>query len=182
VGSIAHDCSKPIKAIKQDLERIIMKTRKLFIGIAAATTAVVAGSGVAFAAWSASGSGSGAGAATVAQSLIVTPVTPSGAGASLYPGGPAGPVFFNIQNPNPYAVTITGLSWGTPTSTNTTTCPSTNISLDAGAPTTVSIAAPAASTASDVQVNGVLDLAHSAGNGCQGVAFDVAVTVTGAQQ
>ena len=101
---------------------------------------------------------------------------------SIYPGGPAGPVFFNIQNPNPYAVTITGLAWGVPTSTNVSTCVSTNISLDAGAPTTVSITVPAASTASNVQVNGVLDLTHSAGNGCQGVAFTVPVTVTGAQQ
>jgi hypothetical protein len=118
----------------------------------------------------------------VAQSLVVTPVTPAGAGASLYPGGPAGPAFFNIQNPNPYAVTITGLAWGSPTSTNTSSCASTNISLDAGAPTTVSISVPAASTASDVQVNGVLDLAHTAGNGCQAVSFTVPVTVTGAQQ
>jgi hypothetical protein len=159
-----------------------MKSRKLFIGAAAVVAAVVAGSGVAFAAWSASGSGSGAGAATVAQSLVVTPVTPAGANASIYPGGPAGPVFLNIQNPNPYAVTITGLSWGSPTSTDVSTCASTNISLDAGAPTTVSISVPAASTASNVQVNGVLDLAHAAGNGCQGVAFDIPVTVTGAQQ
>jgi hypothetical protein len=159
-----------------------MRYKKMFIGVATATAAVTVGAGVAFAAWSASGSGSGSGAATVAQSLVVTPVTPAGANASIYPGGPAGPVFFNIQNPNPYAVTITGLSWGTPTSTNVSTCASTNISLDAGAPTTVSISVPAASTASNVQVNGVLDLTHAAGNGCQGVAFTVPVTVTGAQQ
>lgn len=159
-----------------------MRYKKLFIGIATTTAALAVGAGVAFATWSASGSGSGSGAATVAQSLVVTPVTPVGAGASIYPGGPAGPVFFNIQNPNPYAVTITGVSWGTPTSTNTSSCASSNLSLDAGAPTTVSISIPAASTASDVQINGVLDLAHSVSNGCQGVAFDVAMTVTGAQQ
>ncbi|HEV8065131.1 MAG TPA: hypothetical protein VGP46_09875 [Acidimicrobiales bacterium] len=159
-----------------------MRHKKLLIGMAATVAAVGLGGGAAFAAWSVSGTGSGAGAATVAQSLVVTPVTPAGAGATLYPGGPAGPVFFNIQNPNPYAVTITGLAWGTPTSTNTSSCASTNISLDAGAPTTVSISVPAASTASDVQVNSVLDLSHSAGNGCQGVAFDIPVTVTGAQQ
>jgi hypothetical protein len=159
-----------------------MRFKKLLIGLAATTAAVGVGGGIAFAAWSASGSGSGAGAATVAQSLVVTPVTPAGANASMYTGGPAGPVFFNIQNPNPYAVTITGLAWGSPTSTNTSSCASTNVSLDAGAPTTVSISVPAGSTASDVQVNGVLDLAHAAGNGCQGVAFDIPVTVTGAQQ
>ncbi len=159
-----------------------MRIKKRFIGIAATVAALGAGGGVAFAAWSASGSGSGAGAATVAQSLVVTPVTPAGANATLYPGGPAGPVFFNIQNPNPYAVTITGLSWGTPTSTATSSCPSSNVSLDANAPTTVSISIPAASTASNVEVNGVLDLAHAAPNGCQGVAFDVSATVSGSQQ
>jgi len=159
-----------------------MRYKKVLVGIAATTTAVVVGSGIAFATWTATGSGQGSGAATVAQSLVVTAVTPSGAGASLYPGGPAGPVFANIQNPNPYAVTITGLSWGTPTSTNTLSCASSNISLDAGAPSTASIAVPAGSTASNVQINGVLDLAHSAPPGCQGVAFDVPLTVTGTQQ
>jgi hypothetical protein len=159
-----------------------MRYKKLFIGIATSTAALAVGAGVAFAAWSASGSGSGSGAAAVAQSLVVTPVTPAGAGASMYPGGPAGAVFFNIQNPNPYAVTITGASWGTPTSTNTSSCPSANVSLDAAAPTTVNISIPASSTASNVQISGVLDLAHAAPNGCQGVAFDIPMTVTGAQQ
>ncbi len=159
-----------------------MRFKKGLVGLVAVVAALGVGSGIAMAVWSVSGSGSGAGAGTVAQSVVVTPVTPSGANASLYPGGPAGPVFFNIQNPNPYAVTITSVAWGTPTSTSTGTCANTNISLDAGAPTSVSISVPAASTASNVQINGVLDLAHSASNGCQGVAFDIPLTVTGAQQ
>ncbi len=159
-----------------------MNIKKPIIGLAAIVAAIGIGSGIAVAAWSASGSGSGAGAATVAQSLVVTPVTPSGAGASLYPGGPAGPVYFTVQNPNPYAVTITGLSWGTPTSTNTSTCASANISLDANAPTTTSISVAANSTSAVLVVNGVLDLAHGAPNGCQAVAFTAPVTITGAQQ
>jgi hypothetical protein len=159
-----------------------MKVKKLFIGVAAATAAIIAGSGVAYAAWSASGTGSGAGAATVAQSIVVTPETPSGANASIYPGGPAGPVFFNITNPNPYAVTITSLAWGTPYSTVTSSCASSNVTIDAGAPTTASIAIPANSTVSNYEITGVLDLAHSAGNGCQAVAFIAPVTVTGTQQ
>jgi hypothetical protein len=159
-----------------------MRYQKLFIGITTGAAALGLGAGVAMAAWSASGSGSGAGAAAVAQSLVVTPVTPSGAGASLYPGGPAGPVFFTIQNPNPFAVTINGLSWGTPTSTNTSSCPSSNVSIDPGAPTVVSISIAAGATDTNQQVSGVLDLAHSATNGCQGVAFTAPVTVTGVQQ
>jgi hypothetical protein len=159
-----------------------MKLKKL--AIASAITLTVAGTstGVAFAVWSASGSGSGAASALVAQSLVVTAVTPSGPGASLYPGGPAGRVYFTIQNPNPYAVTITGLTWGTPTSSDTTSCPNANISVDPNAPTSVDISVPANTTSGAVQINGVLDLSHSAPDGCQGVAFVVPVTVAGAQQ
>lgn len=157
--------------------------KKTFIGIATATAALGLGAGIAFAAWSASGSGSGAGAAKVAQSLVVTAVTPSGpSGESLYPGGPAGWVYVNIQNPNPYNVVITGYSWGTPTSANPTACPNSNISLDAGAPTTANLTVNANSTLTAVQINGVLDLSHAAPDGCQGVAFNVPLTVTGTQQ
>jgi hypothetical protein len=160
-----------------------MKFPKLVVaGAAIAAAGALFAGGAAFAVWTTSGSGTGAGAATVAQSLVVTAVTPAGAAATLYPGGPAGAVYLNIQNPNPYAVTVTALSWGTPTSTNTASCASLNVSLDGSAPTTASISIPAASTASNVQINGVLDLAHSAPNGCQGVAFDVPVTLTGTQQ
>ena len=159
-----------------------MRLRKLLISITAATVAVGVGGGITFAVWSASGSGAGAGSALVAQSLVVNAVTPGGSGAALYPGGPAGWVYFTVQNPNPYAVTITGLSWGTPTSTNTASCPSANIGLDANAPTTVSISVPANSTSGALQIFNVLDLSHSAPNGCQGVAFDVPVSVSGTQQ
>lgn len=159
-----------------------MKPKKLLIGLGAAVVVTTAGVGIGFAAWSASGSGSAAGAATVAASLIVTPVTPAGTGASMYPGGPAGPVFVTIQNPNPYAVNVTGISYGTPTSTATSSCPSSNVTLDSGAPTTVSISIPASSTVTNQEINGVLDLVHTAPNGCQGVAFDIPITVTGTQQ
>lgn len=139
--------------------------------------------GVALAVWSAHGTGNGGGAATIAQSLTVTAVTPSGSSATLYPGGPAGPAYFQIANPNPYAVTVTGLSWGTPTSTSPATCPSSNITVDANAPTTASISIAANAPAGTAyQINGVLDLSHNAPDGCQGVAFIVPVTVTGAQQ
>lgn len=152
--------------------------------IAASLTLALAGAGVgtAFAVWSVSGSGSGGGAATVAQSLVVTQVTPSGAGATLYPGGPAGPVYMNIQNPNPFAVTVTGYQWSTPTSNNTTACPNTNISLDPGVPTTANLAIAAGQTLTAVQINGVLDLSHNAPNGCQGVGFSAPVTVSATQQ
>jgi hypothetical protein len=157
-----------------------MKLTKFFV--AGAVTLAGVGAGLAYAEWSAPGTGSGAGAATDAIALVAIPETPAGANATLYPGGPAGPVFFNIQNSNPYAVTVTGLSWGTPTSTNTSACPSSNVSLDGSAPTTASISIAADTTETGVEIPGVLDLALSATNGCQGVAFDIPVTLSGTQQ
>jgi hypothetical protein len=160
-----------------------MRFKKIAVASAISLTVAAGSAGVAFAVWTVSGSGAGSGAATVAQNLLVTAVTPSGPNATLYPGGPAGAVDFTVANPNPFAVTITGVSWGTPTSQNTTNCANSNISLDANAPTTVSISiaanAPAGTTYS---INGVLDLAHSAGNGCQGVGFNIPMTVTATQQ
>jgi hypothetical protein len=159
-----------------------MRRKRLVTSVVGAGIGLALSAGVAAAVWSASGSGNGAGAAIVAQGLTVNAVTPSGSGAALYPGGPAGRIYFTVNNPNPYAVTITGLSWGTPTSTNTASCPSSNISVNSAAPTSASISVPANATSGALQVNGVLDLAHAAPDGCQGVAFNVPVTVTGVQQ
>jgi hypothetical protein len=157
--------------------------KRWVIGTATLTAAVLVGGGVALAAWSVSGSGTGSGAATIAQSLTLTASTPTGANASLYPGGPPGAVDFTVTNPNPFAVTITGVTWGTPTSGSTSLCSSSNISLDAGAPTTVSISVPANATGGTVySIAGVLDLAHGAGNGCQGVSFNVPMTASATQQ
>jgi hypothetical protein len=157
--------------------------KKLIIGIAAVTAAIGAGSGVAIAVWSVTGSGTGSGAASISQSLTLTAYTPTGAGASLYPGGPAGVVDFTVANPNPFAVTITGVAWGAPFSTSTASCATSNINLDGSAPSTVSISVPANSTPGTVYtVPGVLDLSHTAGNGCQGVTFDIQMTVTAVQQ
>jgi hypothetical protein len=114
---------------------------------------------------------------------VVSSVNPIGAAATLYPGGPAGPVYLTIQNPNPYGVTVTNLNWGTPTSTSTSTCPTSQVSLDANAPTTgFSISVPANTTTAALQINSVLDLAHTAPDGCQGVTFLVPVTAIGVQQ
>jgi len=159
-----------------------MKIRRMALAIAASTAAVGAGTGVAWAVWSASGSGAATAAADTAQSLQVTAVGVSSSGASLYPGGPAGYVYFTVKNPNPYPITITGFSWGTPVSSNPTSCPSSNFSVDANAPLSASIPVAANTQSGAFQVLNVIDLAHSAPDGCQGVDVTVPLTVTGAQQ
>lgn len=159
-----------------------MFKKRLVSSTMAAVAAVVATSAIVLAVWTVQGSGAGSGAAAVAQSLTVTAVTPTGAQASLYPGGPAGPVEFQVANPNPFAVTITGVTWGTPVSNSTSQCASSNIALDANAPTTVSISIPANSTSTTVTIPGVLDLAHTAGNGCEGQSFTIPITAVIATQ
>jgi hypothetical protein len=157
-------------------------SRKKWLIAALAGMAIALAAGIAYAAWSVSGSGSGGAGAKSALGLVVTEVDPSSPGASLYPGGPAGWVYFTIQNPNPFPVTVTGVSFGTPVSQNTTACPSANVSIDAGAPTTLNIPINANQTTGTLQVFGVLDMAHSAPDGCQGVDFSVPITVSGKQQ
>jgi hypothetical protein len=160
-----------------------VRRKKLLISVTGAAAGIVLSAGIAAAVWSASGSGNAGAAATVAQGLTVTAVTPTGANANLYPGGPAGSVAFSVANPNPYAVTITGFAWGTPSSNTTSTCPNTNISVDTNAPKTPNISIPANDTAGLTIVEpGVLDLAHSAPDGCQGATFNVPLTITGIQQ
>lgn len=159
-----------------------MKITRIALVVATSTAAIGIGAGVASAVWSASGSGAATGAADTAQSLQVTAVAVSSSGASLYPGGPAGYVYFTVKNPNPYPITITGLSWGTPTSSNPTSCPSANFSVDANAPLTASIPLAANAQSGAFQVVNVIDLSHSAPDGCQGVDVTVPLTVTGAEQ
>jgi hypothetical protein len=158
-----------------------MKINKRWFAAGVALASVAAGTGIAYAAWTASGSGSGSGRAITAQVMTVSPVTPGATGASLYPGGPAGWVYFTLTNPNPYDVTVTHLAWGAPASADTANCPSSNISVDANAPTSINFVVPAHSTSGALQEFSVLDLAHSAPDGCQGVAFTVPLTVTGTQ-
>jgi hypothetical protein len=158
-----------------------MKARNLIIGAVAALTMLVGG-GVAFATWSASGSGTGSALAYTAQTVTVNAVALSSSASSLFPGGPAGNVYFTVTNPNPYPIKITNVAWGTPVSTNPTACPSSVISVDPSAPTSgFNLTVPANGTSSVTQVNAVLDLSSSALDACQGNVFNVTVTVTGQQ-
>lgn len=159
-----------------------MRVRKSFVAGAAAVTALAIGGGVAFATWSATGSGTGSALADTAQAVTVNAVALSSSAASLYPGGPAGNVYFTVTNPNPYPIKITNVAWGTPTSNNPTACANSLISIDQNAPTSgFNLAVPANATSSALEVNAVLDLSLSATDGCQGNGFSVPVTATGQQ-
>ena len=160
-----------------------MLKSRLVSSVVAAVAAVLVTAGIAFAVWSATGSGSGGAAATVAQSITLTAVTPTGSAASLYPGGSSG-VYFTASNPNPYTVVITNITWGTPVSLNTTACPSSNFTLDAAAPTTGLniIIPPNPQTGAFSIPSAVVDLSHGAPDGCQGVGVNVPMTALSGHQ
>jgi hypothetical protein len=156
---------------------------KVWIAAAAVPLAVLVGTGIAFAAWSVSGSGSGDAASVNPQNLVIAGVVP--AAGSLFPGGPPGSVDLTVDNPNPYPVNVTSLTWGTPTSPNTSLCANSNVSIDAGASpsSTVDFTIAANTTSPTEVVTGVLDMASTAPQGCANLTFNVPVTaISGTQQ
>jgi hypothetical protein len=159
---------------------IVGRTKKRKVVSAAVFALLVAGASVGIAAWSAQTSGQGEAVATTANAVTLSPN--SNGTPTLYPGGPAATIYFTASNPNPYAVTLTTASYSNPVSFNSTSCPSANISVASGAPSTVSLSLPANASNVAVSIPGVLQLAHSAPDGCQGASFGVAVSMSGAQQ
>ena len=144
-------------------------------------TAIVAlllamlGVGVAVAAWTQTGTGSGSAKAQTAQASTVVAGT---AVADLYPGKTGGAVKFTVNNPNAYPVTFTSLAAGTVTSGDPTNCPASNVTVTT--PVTVNIAVAAGATSAAQTASGVTNMLSSAPDGCQGVDFTVALTLTGA--
>ena len=159
-----------------------MRARKFFVSGAAAAAGLVVGGAIAFAAWSATGTGTGSSLAYSAQTVTINAVALPSSAASLFPGGPAGAVYFTVSNPNPYPIKITNIAWSAPVSNNVAACPSSMISVDPNAPTSgFNLTVPATATSNQIQVNSVLDLAFSAPDACQGIGFSVSVSVTGQQ-
>ena len=140
--------------------------------------AVSVAGGIAFALWSTSGTGSGSAKAITAQTLTVTAAaSPT---ADLFPGA-SGALQFTVANPNPYPVSLTSISYGSVTSSDQANCPASNLTLGAGGALGTPISVPASGTSGAVSVPSAVTLAVSAPNGCQGVTFTVAVTLTGTQ-
>ncbi len=111
-----------------------------------------------------------------AQSITVTAAT---ATADLYPGFTLGDVFFTMTNPNPYPVTMTSMTAGTITSGNPGACPASNLTVAAASGLSLLVGANA--TSSTQSIVDVASMAPGAPDGCQGVTFSLALTLSGTQ-
>ena len=152
--------------------------KKLSPKLAAAVIGVVFTlmAGVAFAAWTADGTGSANARARTASAITVTAVTGT---ADLYPGFNDGDLSFTLTNTNPYPVTFTSMTPGAITSGSPTACPSSNLTVDTAG--SLSLPVGAGATSATQSIADVVNLASTAPDGCQGVTFTVAVTLTGSQ-
>jgi hypothetical protein len=142
----------------------------LVLGVAAATL------GVAIAQWTSTGVGPGNAKALSAVSVTVTAATGA---ADLYPGFTQGRVFFTSANTNPYPVTFTSMVPGTITSSDPTSCPSSNVTVASASG--LSLLVPAGATATPGNIANVVTMVAAAPDGCQGVVFTIALTLSGAQ-
>lgn len=135
--------------------------------------------GVAYAFWSASGSGSGQVGSATAAALTVAPVAVPL--ADLFPGK-TDDLSFRVSNSNGYRVRLTTLTGISVTSSDPTACAASNITLSAGPgyslPTPVDVAAGATATGT---LAGLVTMATTALDGCQGKTFTVNLAFSGAQ-
>ena len=159
----------------------------LVIGLAGAVIAI---SGVAFAAWTSRGEGQGSATALRAVDLSTSVATPV---AGLYPGGSAD-LSITVNNPNPYPVSVTAIEpdpergisvFGRGCESDNVTFSITGGSFGATPgvlSVPVSVAAKVGSTpgTSPITLTRAVRMVADADNDCQGATFTVPVVVTGA--
>lgn len=150
--------------------------RRTKVAGAIAVGGMLLGGGIAGALWSANGGGSGQARALTASTLTVSAATGA---ADLYPGFTGGDASFTITNTNPYPVTFASMTAGAVTSSDPTGCPSTNVTV-ANA-TGLSLAVGANATSATLSIADVVTMVAGAPDACQGVTFDIAMTLTGSQ-
>jgi hypothetical protein len=149
-------------------------SKKIVAGLIIGAFAVTAGAAVAL--WTSTGTGSGNAKALSAVNITVTAATGA---ADLYPGFTAGKVYFTSANTNPYPVTFTSMTPGTITSSDPTNCPSTDVTVTSASG--LSLLVPAGAVAQAGSINNVVTMVAGAPDGCQGVVFTIALTLSGSQ-
>lgn len=152
----------------------VSKRTKLVIGGCIAVAAI-GGGAMAYAEWSSTASGSGRARATT---MVQATVDPDDGAPDLYPGFTEGDVFFRIENPNGFPITYTSMTPGTITSSDPSACPSSNITVAAASSLSL---ASSPGTSGTLSIADVVTMVPAAPDGCQGVSFDIALTLSGQQ-
>ncbi len=143
------------------------KVAVLAIGAVGALAATAA-----FAAWTVGGGGTGTATATSAQNLTTSVATTT---AALYPGLTGSNLYLTVNNPNPFAVTITSVNANGAATADAghPTCVTTGVTYTT---TAVSQVVPASGSASFTVPS--VAMSNASDNGCQGATFTVPVTFT----
>ena len=152
--------------------------RKLAVGVIAAVMAAV---GLVYAAWTTNGTGNAYAKAGTAAAIGTIDVSASTT-ATLYPGV-SGDVLIKLDNPNPYAVTVTAISGNgtiTPDSGHSG-CTTTGVTFTNQTGLNLVIPAKVGSTNGTLQttLTGAASMSNASLNACQGAVFTIPVTLTG---
>jgi hypothetical protein len=148
--------------------------KRAAIAIAGAVIVLMAATAAAL--WTSRGSGTGRAQAVTAVDATTTAADGT---AELYPGFEGGDLYFEISNPNSYAITYTGMESATVTSSDETGCPASNVQVDTDL-TGLSLASPPGASGS-LTIPDVVSMDAAAPDGCQGATFEVEITLTGTQ-
>jgi hypothetical protein len=152
--------------------------RKVAVGVLAATMAAV---GLVYAAWTTNGSGDAYAKAGTAAAISTVDVSASTT-ATLYPGV-SGDVLIKLDNPNPYAVTVTAVTGnGTITADGGHAgCTTTGVTFANQTGLTLTIPAKSGGVDGVLQtsLNGAASMSNASLNACQGAVFTIPVTISG---
>ena len=152
--------------------------RRLAVAVIAAVFAVV---GLVYAAWTTNGTCNGYAKAGTSQALSTVDVSASTT-ATLYPGV-SGDVLIKLDNPNPYAVTVTGITGNGAITADAghSGCTTTGVTFTNQTGLTLTIPAKSGGVDGTLQstLTGAAAMSNASLNACQGATFTIPVTLTG---
>jgi hypothetical protein len=153
-------------------------SRKLAVGVIVAVMAAV---GLVYAAWTTNGSGSAYAKAGTAAAISTVDVSASTT-ATLYPGV-TGDVLIKLDNPNPYAVTVTAVTGNGSIVADAGHAGCTTTGVTFTNQSSLSLVIPAKSGGVDgvlqSTLTGAASMSNASLNACQGAVFTIPVTLTG---
>jgi hypothetical protein len=165
-------------SIDRDPSASVRWTRRT--GVMGVAIVMVAGTGIAYAVWSANGSGSGTALAATALGVNGNVGTVSSSSTLLYPGSTA-PLIVNIHNPNSFPVKVTAVTLtnnqqpnsigGSPKNAATCTPASSAVQLVGSASATGLSTVIAAGGDGTVTLAGGVSMGSGSDDGCQTASF-----------